>query len=107
MVILAPLEAMAEKIPLSLTGTESLTERLLLCRYLGVVQPWHAQVKATVPLLGGQFKKNQLILMRNAILQEENTSEHAELCFRVAGTKGDESSKMRQLSWGTQHGCVG
>lgn len=89
--------------PLSLRVIEC----LVLCRYLGNVQPWHAQEKVTVPLHGGQSKKNRFILTHNPILPEKNTSEHAELWFWVVGTKEDESSKMRQLSWRTQQGCVG
>lgn len=70
---MAPLEAMA------LTETESPIECLVLHRYLGTVQLWHAQGKVTVPLFGGQSKKTRFILTCNPILQEKNTSELAEI----------------------------
>lgn len=87
--------------------SQSVTEGLVLHRHLGIAQPWPAQVKVTVPLLGGQPKKKGFILTCHAILREKTSSEHAELWFWVAGTKAEESSKMRQLSWRTQQGCVG
>lgn len=107
MVILAPLEAMTEQNSISLTRTENLLECLILYRYLDMIQPWHAKVKATVHLFRCQSKKKRFILTCNSILWEENTSVHAELWFQVTWTKEDDSYKMRQLSWRTQQGCIG